>query len=120
MQWKDISNFNFYVHPVNLKNHLGFFSFLNIFILLLVKIVFLLKPTSNKIISLFNIYKINNENFIKSRYDTSHIFESDRNSKFVYKIIECYGIFIDISKKIIIYGVQYFLPCLIHINVNIC
>ncbi len=88
MQWKDISNFNFYVHPVNLKNHLGFFSFLNIFILLLVKIVFLLKPTSNKIISLFNIYKINNENFIKSRYDTSHIFESDRNSKFVYKIIE--------------------------------
>lgn len=89
---KDIGKLNYYVYPSKMDKFLKKIYPLNIILCLLLKFYMKIKLDKNQD-SQFKIHKINNNNFIKGRYQNSksYIIEETKEFKLVYKI--------EISKK---------------------
>jgi len=87
--WRDLGKLNYYIYPISLKKFYRKFFPINILLNLFLKTLIAIKIKTKKEYR-FSIYKINNENFNKSRYNNNknYKFFDSENYKLIYKIVE--------------------------------
>jgi len=87
--WKDLGKLNYYVYPNSLQKFYKNFFPINILLSIFLKFLIFIK-IKEKSEYKFSVYKINNENFNKSRYNDNkdYRFVSSENYKLIYKIVK--------------------------------
>ena len=86
LNWNDIGNLNFYIHPIDLKKILGKFKLFNSIILNLLKIFYMLKYKKEEKYN-SNIKKKTDSNFIDMRFDSTYLVYKNTNYNLIYKTI---------------------------------
>ena len=87
--WRDLGKLNYYVYPNSLKKVYKRFFPINILLSIFLKVLIAIKIKMKNEYK-FSVYKINNENFNKSRYNDNkdYKFVDSENCKLIYKIVK--------------------------------
>ena len=87
--WRDLGKLNYYVYPNSLQKFYKKFFPINILLTVFLKFLINIK-IKKKSKYKFSVYKINNENFNKSRYNDNkdYKFVYSENYKLIYKIVK--------------------------------